>query len=117
MPWHRREEKTDTKTDTFLAALQNLALTMRLHMNREIARALIHEKLRKLRKLSYAELLKLVNKASTINVDGSDGKRYQIERLAFGDSKKGENIRVMVSADAGHFFAQTDILILLRHDP
>ena len=70
-------------------------------MNREIARALIDEELAKLRNLSYAELLKLVNKPITINVPGSDGKNYQIERQAFWDTKKGGNLRVMVSVDDG----------------
>lgn len=74
-------------------------------MNREIACALVDEELQKLRKLSYAELLKLMNNPSTIEVDGSDGKRYQIERQAFWDSKKGGNIRIMVSADDGRLSA------------
>jgi hypothetical protein len=70
-----------------------------------IARALIDEELAKLRNSSYAELLKLVNKPITINVPGSDGKNYQIERQAFWDTKKGGNIRVMVSADDGGWSA------------
>jgi hypothetical protein len=74
-------------------------------MNREIARALIDEELAKLRNLSYAELLKLVNKPITIKVPGSDGKNYQIERQAFWDTKKDGNIRVMVSADDGGWSA------------
>jgi hypothetical protein len=74
-------------------------------MNREIARALIGEELAKLRKLSYAELLKLVNNPTTIELPGSDGKNYQIERQAFWDTHKGGNIRVMVSADDGGWSA------------
>jgi len=45
------------------------------------------------------ELLKMMDKPSTIDVQGPDGKRYQIERQAFWDSEKDGNIRVMVSAD------------------
>jgi len=39
-----------------------------------------------------------VSKPNTINVDGRDGKTYQIERQASWESKKC-GIRVMVSAD------------------
>ena len=74
-------------------------------MNREIGCVLIDEELGRLRNLSYAELLKLLDKPSTVNVQGPDGKRYQIERQAFWDSKKGGNIRVMVSADDGGWSA------------
>ena len=63
-------------------------------MNREIGCVLIDEELGRLRNLSYAELLNLLDKPSTVNVQGPDGKRYQIERQAFWDSKKGGNIRV-----------------------
>jgi hypothetical protein len=70
-------------------------------MNRPIARTLIEEELRRLRKLSYTELLKLVDTASTDDMQGPDGKRYQIERQAFWDDKKGHNIRVVVSVDDG----------------
>jgi hypothetical protein len=70
-------------------------------MNRSIARTLIEEELRRLRKLSYRELLKLVDTASTDNVQASDGNRYQIERQAFWDDKRGHNIRVVVSVDDG----------------
>jgi len=68
-------------------------------MNRDIACALIDEELGRLRNISYAELLKMMDKPSTIDVQGPDGKRYQIERQAFWDSEKDGNIRVMVSAD------------------
>jgi hypothetical protein len=74
-------------------------------MNREIACALIDEELGRLRNFSYAELLKMMDKPSTINVQGPDDKRYQIERQVFWDSKKGGNIRVMVSADDGGWSA------------
>jgi len=70
-------------------------------MNREIARALVDEELERLRKLSYAEHLKFLDKASTIKLQGADGKHYQIECQAFWDGKKGGNIRVTVSADDG----------------
>jgi hypothetical protein len=74
-------------------------------MNREIASALIDEELGRLRKCSYAELHKLMDKPSTIDVQEPDGKRYQVERQAFWDSNKGGNIRVMVSADDGGWSA------------
>ena len=70
-----------------------------IFMNREIARALLNEELGRLRKLSYAEFLKVLNRAFTTRVQGRDGKTYQVERQAFWDSKKGGNIRVMVCID------------------
>jgi len=70
-------------------------------MNREIARALVDEELGRLRKLSYSEHLKFLDKVSTTKSQGPDGEHYQIERQAFWDSEKGGNIRVMVSADDG----------------
>jgi hypothetical protein len=56
-------------------------------MNREISCALIDEELGKLRNLPYTELLNMMDKPSTIDVQGPNGKRYQIERQAFWDSK------------------------------
>jgi hypothetical protein len=48
-------------------------------MNREVACALIDEELGRLRNLPYEELLKLMDKPSTIDLHGPDGRRYQIE--------------------------------------
>jgi len=45
-------------------------------MNRETARILIDEESGSLRKLPCAELLKMVDKTSTNNVKGPDGKQY-----------------------------------------
>jgi len=70
-------------------------------MNRDIARALIDEELKKLRKLSYTELLKALNRASTTTVKGRDGETYQVEWQAFWDGKKRGNIRVLVCVDDG----------------
>jgi hypothetical protein len=74
-------------------------------MDRQIARTLLDKELGKLRQLSYAELLPLMNKVSTDEIIGPDGKRYQVERQAFWDSKKGGNIRVMVCVDDGGWSA------------
>lgn len=70
-------------------------------MNREIASALIQRELETLRRSSYGELTRLVNRVSTSREIGQDGKEYQIERQAVWDDAKGGNIRVIVAVDDG----------------
>ena len=73
----------------------------RTKLNHEIANALMNEELIRLRKSSYEELLKFVKMPMNTCLYGPDGKKYQIESQAFWDSKKGGNIRAMVSVDDG----------------
>ncbi|HXU49116.1 MAG TPA: hypothetical protein VN727_08715 [Candidatus Binatia bacterium] len=74
-------------------------------MDREVARTLINQELRRLKESPYRELLKLLDKTSTTMLEGPDGVTYQMETQAFWDSKAGGNIRVMVSVDDGRFFS------------
>jgi hypothetical protein len=67
-------------------------------MSREIARAIIEEKLKELRKSSYGALVKLVGRVSCDDIKGQDGE-YQMETEARWDSQRGGNIRVIVAVD------------------
>jgi hypothetical protein len=68
-------------------------------MSREIARAIIDDKLKELRKLSYVELADRLGRVSCDCVIGSNDQEYQVETEVRWDSKAGGNIRVMVAAD------------------
>ena len=85
-------------------------------MNNQIARECAHAEMAALQQLSYAELTKLVGNPHSKWADGSDGKKYQLEIQAFWDeSKKGGNLRVVVSVDDGGwraFFPLTETFIL-----
>jgi hypothetical protein len=70
-------------------------------MNRDVAYALIGAELRRLRQLPYSELIKLLRKPETKQVVGGDGKSYQLEIEAIGDSANGEDVRVIVAAADG----------------
>lgn len=62
-------------------------------MDREVARPLIDQELGRLRRSSYQELLKLLNRTSTAMLEGPDGVTYQMETQTFWDSKPGGNVR------------------------
>jgi len=68
-------------------------------MSREIARAIIEDRLKELRKFSYGELVKLVGQISVDRIDGPDCEEYQVETETRWDSKAGGNIRVIVAVD------------------
>jgi hypothetical protein len=68
-------------------------------MSREIARAIVEDRLKELPKLSYGELAKLVGQVSCDRIKRPDGAEYQVETEARWDSKAGGNIRVIVAAD------------------
>jgi hypothetical protein len=71
-------------------------------MNEELAYSLINAELQRLRKLPYSELAALIGKQpETKEVVGEDGRVYQLEVMAFWDSKKGKNVRLIVAADDG----------------
>jgi hypothetical protein len=70
-------------------------------MNEQVGYALIGAELRRLEGLSYSELAGLVGKVETKEVVGEDGKTYQLEIQAFWDSKKGEDVLLIVAADDG----------------
>lgn len=55
-----------------------------------------------MRKLSYEKCQDMIERRpKTIEIVGSDGKRYQVETEAFWDSKKNGDIRVVVLVDHG----------------
>ncbi|HLX14625.1 MAG TPA: hypothetical protein VKS24_05390 [Bradyrhizobium sp.] len=68
-------------------------------MSREIARAIIEEKLGELRPLSYAELAGRAGAVRCGGVTGPDGHEYQVETEVRWDGKSGGNIRAIVAAD------------------
>jgi hypothetical protein len=68
-------------------------------MSREIARAIIEDRLKELRKFSYGELVKLADRIPCDRVNGPDGEEYQVETEARWDRKTGGNIRVIVAVD------------------
>jgi hypothetical protein len=68
-------------------------------MSREITRAIVEDRLKELRKLSYGELTKLVGQVSRDRMKRPDGE-YQVETEARWDGKTGGDIRVIVAADA-----------------
>ena len=84
-------------------------------MSCEVARLLIAEKIKELRKLTYGELLKFMKRPTVYAAKGPDGKEYCLEVEVFWDSKKGGNLRVLVCGDASGFDAfrpETDDFIL-----
>ena len=70
-------------------------------MDEGIAYALIDDQLRKLRQLTYSELVNLIGKIETKCIAGEDGRSYQLEIQAFWDGRKGGDVRVIVAADDG----------------
>jgi hypothetical protein len=70
-------------------------------MNEEVA-YFINAELHRLRKLPYSELAALIGKQPETNeAVGGDGRVYQLEIMAFWDSKKGKDVRLIVAADDG----------------
>jgi hypothetical protein len=68
-------------------------------MSHEIARTIIADRLKELRKFSYQKLVKLVGEVACDPINGPDGKEYQVETEARWDSKTGGDIRVIVAVD------------------
>ena len=68
-------------------------------MSREIARAIIENRLKELRRFSYGALVKLVGQVSCDQLNGTDGGEYQVETETRWDSKAGGDIRVIVAVD------------------
>jgi hypothetical protein len=68
-------------------------------MSSDIARAIIDDRLKELRKFSYGALVKLVGQVSCERVNGPDGEEYQVETETRWDSKWGGDVRVVVAVD------------------
>ncbi|MDQ6711831.1 MAG: hypothetical protein M3Z28_01385 [Candidatus Dormibacteraeota bacterium] len=70
-------------------------------MDKAEARQLLEAALAELRAKSWSELERLIGAPDAYSVQGKSGTRYQMEKQAFWDDKKGEDLRVMVSIDDG----------------
>jgi hypothetical protein len=70
-------------------------------MGREEALALADEVMEELRKLSYDECRQLMKAVSKREIQGRDGKQYQLAVEASWDGKKNGNIRVLILVDDG----------------
>lgn len=57
-----------------------------VHMNEQVAHALIDAERRRLQQLSYSDLTALIGEVETKELGGEDGKIYQLEIQAFWDS-------------------------------
>jgi hypothetical protein len=68
-------------------------------MSREIARAIVEDRLKELRRFSYGELVKLVGQVPCDRIKGPDGEEYQVETETRWDGKTGGNVRVIVAID------------------
>lgn len=71
--------------------------------SRRIADEIIADRLKALRRLSYADLLRRRTETPCETVIGPDGWEYQVETQVSWDEpkNKGGNLRVMVSVDGG----------------
>jgi hypothetical protein len=70
-------------------------------MDHQIVYVLIDAWLKELRRRPYGDLVLLMGDTQTKEVTGEDGKQYQLEVQVFWDSKKGGDVRVIVSGDDG----------------
>ena len=71
--------------------------------SRRLAAEIIADRLKELRRLSYADLLQRRTETSCETVVGPDGWEYQVETMVSWDSprRKDGNLRVIVSIDGG----------------
>jgi hypothetical protein len=70
-------------------------------MGHQIVYALIGAWLKELRRRPYRDLVFRMGDTQTKEVTGEDGKQYQLEVQVFWDSRKGGDVRVIVSGDDG----------------
>jgi hypothetical protein len=70
-------------------------------LDKEEARAVLAEELRKYRNQSYRSLQRLLSDVDAYCVAGPSGTEYQIEVQAVWDGHPHENLRVMASIDDG----------------
>jgi hypothetical protein len=87
-------------------------------MDRHVARSLIEDELRRLRRLAYPELTALIGKSVHKEVLGSDGKNYQLEIDAVWDNQPNANLRVFLAVDDGGWSAFKPLLgsFIMRPD-
>jgi len=70
-------------------------------LNREEAITILRERIRSLRELSYADLLRYLDNATVYEVFGPDGQAYQIEVVAMWDDLPDSDLLVVASIDDG----------------
>jgi hypothetical protein len=70
-------------------------------VDKQIALACVAEECAKLKRLSYADLARLIDHPRSKFVTGADGKQYQLEIQVFWDRRKDGDLRVVVSVDDG----------------
>jgi hypothetical protein len=71
-------------------------------ISREVARGIIEERLKHLRQVPYAELLKRRGETHFECIPGATGREYRVETSVLWDRpKKKDNLRVMVSVAGG----------------
>lgn len=84
-------------------------------MNKIEAKEILAEQISKLRKLSYADLSKRIDKVETFEVVGKSGVKYQLEIQFMWDAKPNNNLRVWVNIDdcgLRAFFPMTECFII-----
>ena len=70
-------------------------------MDKQEAGELLTRRVNELRRLSYAELLKFLDKTEHTDVVHPSGRRYQMDVLVFWDDRAGDDLRVVVNIDDG----------------
>ena len=70
-------------------------------MDKVEAKRLLEAAVAELRAKSRVELERLIGAPDAYEVQGKSGKTYQMEKQAFWDDKKGQDLRVLVSIDDG----------------
>jgi hypothetical protein len=70
-------------------------------MDKSEALATLNDELSLYRRLSYSELLPLVDRSSTIERTGPSGTKYQIEMQVLVDDPKLNTLRVLGTVDDG----------------
>ena len=70
-------------------------------MDKDEARFVVAQQLHSYRELSYAELLRLLDRPDDFEVSGPSGTTYQMQVEALWDDKRGGNLRVRAAIDDG----------------
>ena len=70
-------------------------------MNKAEAKAILAERLRRYRDLSYASLVARVGTVDTEEITGPSGARYQLEFEAIWDGSPGGDVRMLGAVDDG----------------
>ena len=70
-------------------------------MDKVEAKGLLEAAVAEVRAKSRVELERLIGSPDAYEVQGKSGKTYQMEKQAFWDDKRGQDLRVLVSIDDG----------------